>query len=120
MVLCALANTFQNCKKKATNLGEVRLYHIMKEHSPHLFMYVSNLSLLPMFQLNKSYIEICRSTQVPAVGMLEFSSMCMVLSDHVCKYRGFCYFKNTFKEKDLVFDGVCIIGIHEARAIEGR
>nr|CAB3474855.1 unnamed protein product [Digitaria exilis] len=31
--------------------------------------------------LNKSYIEICRSTQVPAVGMLEFSNMCMVLSD---------------------------------------
>ncbi|KAL6616401.1 hypothetical protein ACP70R_038671 [Stipagrostis hirtigluma subsp. patula] len=49
MVLCALANTFQHCKKKATNLGE----------------------------LNKSYIEICRSTQVPAVGMLEFCNMCM-------------------------------------------
>ncbi|PUZ53884.1 hypothetical protein GQ55_5G086100 [Panicum hallii var. hallii] len=53
MVLCALANTFQHCKKKATTLGE----------------------------LNKSYIGICRSTQVPAVGMLEFSNMCMVLSD---------------------------------------
>uniref|UniRef100_A0A453FYD0 Cdc6 C-terminal domain-containing protein n=1 Tax=Aegilops tauschii subsp. strangulata TaxID=200361 RepID=A0A453FYD0_AEGTS len=32
-------------------------------------------------ELNKSYIEICRSTQVPAVGMLEFSNMCMILSD---------------------------------------
>ncbi|RLN04043.1 hypothetical protein C2845_PM13G14930 [Panicum miliaceum] len=53
MVLCALANTFQHCKKKSTTLGE----------------------------LNKSYIEICRSTQVPAVGMLEFSNMCMILSD---------------------------------------
>uniref|UniRef100_A0A0A9NEH1 Cdc6, putative n=1 Tax=Arundo donax TaxID=35708 RepID=A0A0A9NEH1_ARUDO len=53
MVLCTLANTFQHSKKKATTLGE----------------------------LNKSYIEICRSTQVPAVGMLEFSNMCMVLSD---------------------------------------
>ncbi|ONM36344.1 cell division control protein 6 homolog isoform X1 [Zea mays] len=53
MVLCALANTFQHCKKKATTLGE----------------------------LNKSYIEICRSTQVPALGMIEFSNMCMVLSD---------------------------------------
>ncbi|CAO2182296.1 unnamed protein product [Urochloa humidicola] len=53
MVLCALAKTFQHCKKKATTLGE----------------------------LNKSYIEICRSTQVPAVGMLEFSNMCVVLSD---------------------------------------
>uniref|UniRef100_A0ACD5WE36 Uncharacterized protein n=2 Tax=Avena sativa TaxID=4498 RepID=A0ACD5WE36_AVESA len=53
MVLCALANTFQHCKKKATTLGE----------------------------LNKSYIEICRSSQVPAVGMLEFSNMCMILSD---------------------------------------
>ncbi|KAI5003727.1 hypothetical protein ZWY2020_030887 [Hordeum vulgare] len=38
MVLCALANTFQHSRKKATTLGE----------------------------LNKSYIEICRSTQVPA------------------------------------------------------
>ncbi|EMS68501.1 Cell division control protein 6-like protein [Triticum urartu] len=53
MVLCALANTFQHSRKKATTLGE----------------------------LNKSYIEICRSTQVPAVGMLEFSNMCMILSD---------------------------------------
>ncbi|KAG2602296.1 cell division control protein 6 homolog isoform X2 [Panicum virgatum] len=53
MVLCALTNTFQHCKKKATTLGE----------------------------LNKSYIEICRTTQVPAVGMLEFSNMCMILSD---------------------------------------
>jgi hypothetical protein len=41
---------------------------------------------MPCFQLSKSYIEICRSTQVPAVGMLEFSNMCMVLSDQVCKY----------------------------------
>lgn len=53
MVLCALANTFQHCKKKVTTLGE----------------------------LNKSYIEICRSTQVPGIGMLEFSNMCMILSD---------------------------------------
>ncbi|KAM3352643.1 hypothetical protein ACQJBY_024088 [Aegilops geniculata] len=61
MVLCALANTFQHSRKKATTLGE----------------------------LNKSYIEICRSTQVPAVGMLEFSNMCMILSDQVCKHPWF-------------------------------
>ncbi|KAK8452464.1 hypothetical protein SEVIR_5G117801v4 [Setaria viridis] len=44
MVLCALANTFQHCKKKATTPGE----------------------------LNRSYIEICGSTQVPAVECLNF------------------------------------------------
>ncbi|BAC03316.1 putative CDC6 [Oryza sativa (japonica cultivar-group)] len=43
---------------------------------------VDSILCLPQHQqLNKSYIEICRSTQVPAVGMLEFSNMCMVLSD---------------------------------------
>jgi hypothetical protein len=74
------------------------------------------------FQLNKSYIEICRSTQVPAVGMLEFSNMCMVLSDQVCKYaQSFGALESNGKQsKCLVFDGFYILGIHEARAIQGR
>lgn len=41
---------------------------------------IVNVSLA---QLNKSYLENCKSTQVPAVGMLEFTSMCGVLSDQV-------------------------------------
>lgn len=34
MVLCALANTFQHCKKKATTLGEVVLIpcHVENKH----------------------------------------------------------------------------------------
>ncbi|CAA7392667.1 unnamed protein product [Spirodela intermedia] len=31
--------------------------------------------------LNKSYLEVCRSAQVTAAGMMEFSSMCRVLTD---------------------------------------
>ncbi|KAB2616507.1 cell division control protein 6-like protein [Pyrus ussuriensis x Pyrus communis] len=32
-------------------------------------------------QLNKSYIDICKSTLIPPVGIFEFSSMCRVLND---------------------------------------
>ncbi|KAK8990291.1 hypothetical protein V6N11_008997 [Hibiscus sabdariffa] len=32
-------------------------------------------------ELNKSYIDICKSALIPAVGILEFSSMCRVLND---------------------------------------
>ncbi|XP_020594520.1 cell division control protein 6 homolog, partial [Phalaenopsis equestris] len=32
-------------------------------------------------QLNKSYLEICKSAHVPAVGSLEFTDMCRVLGD---------------------------------------
>lgn len=53
IVLCSLVKLFRQCKKNGTTIGE----------------------------LNKSYLEICKSTQVPAVGMLEFTSMCEVLSD---------------------------------------
>lgn len=36
-------------------------------------------------QLNKSYLDICKSTLIPAVGSFEFSSMCKVLNDQVRK-----------------------------------
>lgn len=36
-------------------------------------------------QLNKSYVDICKSTLIPPVGVFEFSSMCRVLSDQVRK-----------------------------------
>ncbi|XP_022753801.1 cell division control protein 6 homolog B-like [Durio zibethinus] len=32
-------------------------------------------------ELNKSYIDICKSTLIPPVGILEFLSMCRVLND---------------------------------------
>ncbi|KAG4155507.1 hypothetical protein ERO13_D03G117100v2 [Gossypium hirsutum] len=32
-------------------------------------------------ELNKSYIDICKSALIPPVGILEFSSMCRVLND---------------------------------------
>ncbi|GKU93344.1 hypothetical protein SLEP1_g6945 [Rubroshorea leprosula] len=32
-------------------------------------------------ELNKSYIEVCKSAQIPPVGILEFLSMCRVLND---------------------------------------
>ncbi|XWS28711.1 hypothetical protein CRYUN_Cryun25bG0094600 [Craigia yunnanensis] len=32
-------------------------------------------------ELNKSYIDICKSALIPAVGILEFLSMCRVLND---------------------------------------
>ncbi|KAM2127207.1 hypothetical protein ACFX1R_007137 [Malus domestica] len=32
-------------------------------------------------QLNKSYIDICKSTLIPPVGIFEFSSICRVLND---------------------------------------
>ncbi|KAJ0019932.1 hypothetical protein Pint_32571 [Pistacia integerrima] len=32
-------------------------------------------------ELNKSYMEICKTSLIPPVGILEFSSMCRVLND---------------------------------------
>ncbi|KAJ4830103.1 Cell division control protein 6 B [Turnera subulata] len=34
-----------------------------------------------MGELNKSYMEICKSTIIPPVGTMEFSTMCRVLND---------------------------------------
>ncbi|EOY10243.1 Uncharacterized protein TCM_025615 [Theobroma cacao] len=34
-----------------------------------------------LVQLNKSYIDFCKSILIPPVGILEFSSMCKVLND---------------------------------------
>lgn len=32
-------------------------------------------------ELNKSYMDVCKSTQIPPIGIMELSSMCRVLSD---------------------------------------
>lgn len=32
-------------------------------------------------ELHKSYLDVCKSTHIPAAGFLEFSSMCRVLND---------------------------------------
>ncbi|XP_020102054.1 cell division control protein 6 homolog [Ananas comosus] len=53
IILCALVNFFQQFKKNATTLGE----------------------------LNRSYVQICKSAHVPAAGTLEFTNMCTVLND---------------------------------------
>ncbi|KAG9453951.1 hypothetical protein H6P81_006855 [Aristolochia fimbriata] len=52
IILCSLVKLFVK-GKKATTVGE----------------------------LNKSYVDICKSVQVPPVNMLEFSNMCKVLAD---------------------------------------
>ncbi|XP_073114811.1 cell division control protein 6 homolog isoform X2 [Elaeis guineensis] len=53
IILCSLVKLFRQCKKNATTLGD----------------------------LNKAYSETCKSSQIPAVGTLEFTNMCKVLSD---------------------------------------
>ncbi|KAJ8749709.1 hypothetical protein K2173_012260 [Erythroxylum novogranatense] len=52
MILCSAVKTFRRGKKDST-LGE----------------------------LNKHYVDICKSTMIPPVGNLEFTSMCGVLND---------------------------------------
>uniref|UniRef100_A0A2K1R598 Cdc6 C-terminal domain-containing protein n=1 Tax=Populus trichocarpa TaxID=3694 RepID=A0A2K1R598_POPTR len=52
MILCAAVKFFRGGKKDTT-VGE----------------------------LNKSYMEICKSTIIPPVGILEFLSMCRVVAD---------------------------------------
>ncbi|KAJ4970118.1 hypothetical protein NE237_003217 [Protea cynaroides] len=52
MILCSVVKLFRN-KKKDTTVGE----------------------------LNKSYLDICKSALIPPSGILEFSNMCRVLSD---------------------------------------
>lgn len=53
IILCSLVKLFQQSKKKATTVGE----------------------------LNKSYLDMCKATQIPSVGTMDFTSMCKVLSD---------------------------------------
>ncbi|KAK8931308.1 hypothetical protein KSP39_PZI016736 [Platanthera zijinensis] len=52
IILCSLVKLFNSSKKNATTIGE----------------------------LNKSYLEACKSASVPAVGSLEFTDMCRVLA----------------------------------------
>ncbi|XP_020098207.1 cell division control protein 6 homolog [Ananas comosus] len=53
IILCAIVNLFRQFKKNATTIGE----------------------------LNRSYLQICKSAHVPAAGTLEFTNMCTVLND---------------------------------------
>ncbi|PKU71486.1 cell division control protein 6 homolog isoform X1 [Dendrobium catenatum] len=53
IILCSMVKLFRGSKKNATTIGE----------------------------LNKSYLETCKTVHVPAVGSLEFTEMCRVLSD---------------------------------------
>lgn len=40
-------------------------------------------SLYAMLQLNKCYRDVCKSTSIPSLGIMELSSMCRVLDDQV-------------------------------------
>ncbi|XP_042017219.1 cell division control protein 6 homolog B-like isoform X1 [Salvia splendens] len=53
IILCSVVKLFRGGKKKDTTLGE----------------------------LNKYYVDVCKSTSIPPVGILELSSMCRVLDD---------------------------------------
>ncbi|XP_042013115.1 cell division control protein 6 homolog B-like isoform X2 [Salvia splendens] len=53
IILCSAVKLFRGGKKKDTTLGE----------------------------LNKYYVDVCKSTSIPPVGILELSSMCRVLDD---------------------------------------
>ncbi|KAJ3675749.1 hypothetical protein LUZ60_004791 [Juncus effusus] len=52
IILCALVNQFGS-RKKGCTIGE----------------------------LSKAYVEICKSSQIPAVGIIEFTNLCRGLSD---------------------------------------
>ncbi|XP_042459840.1 cell division control protein 6 homolog [Zingiber officinale] len=53
VILCSFVRLSQHCKKNATTLAE----------------------------LNRSYSEICKSTQIRPVGMMDFASLCTALND---------------------------------------
>ncbi|WOK94826.1 cell division control protein [Canna indica] len=53
VILCSLVRLFRQCKRNATTLEE----------------------------LNRSYLEICKSTQIRPVEMMEFTDLCSALSD---------------------------------------
>jgi hypothetical protein len=44
------------------------------------------LKLATWMQLNKFYMDICKSALIPPVGILEISNICRVLSDQVILY----------------------------------
>ncbi|KAL6564077.1 AAA ATPase [Orobanche hederae] len=59
IILCSAVKLFRKGKKD-TNIGE----------------------------LNKCYVDVCKSTSIPSAGIMEFSSMCRVLDDqHSCLRR---------------------------------
>jgi hypothetical protein len=63
------------CRRGVLSLLEI----MIKE----LLAVVTGIELVTWIQLNKSYMEICKSTIIPPVGILEFLSMCRVVADQV-------------------------------------
>lgn len=49
------------------------------------------LKLATWMQLNKSYMDICKSSLIPPVGSLELSNICRVLNDQVTLHLLFKY-----------------------------
>ncbi|EOY18615.1 Uncharacterized protein TCM_043118 [Theobroma cacao] len=60
-----------------TTLCQSKKSQLPLEVCRRLFTFVG----VTLVQLNKSYIDICKSTLIPLVEILEFSSMCKVLND---------------------------------------
>ncbi|KAG6530468.1 hypothetical protein ZIOFF_012707 [Zingiber officinale] len=65
VILCSFVRLSQHCKKNATTLAEAIIL---------IIVYVCD-------QLNRSYSEICKSTQIRPVGMMDFASLCTALND---------------------------------------
>lgn len=87
ILLCSAVKLFRGGKKD-TNVGEVcSLTIIIIILIQTWFVYscwsTCFLKLATWMQLNKFYMEICKSALIPPVGILELSSICRVLSDQV-------------------------------------
>ncbi|KAE8680432.1 Cell division control protein 6-like protein B [Hibiscus syriacus] len=71
-------------------------------------------------ELNKSYIDICKSALIPPVGISEFSSLCRVLSDQglfkLGQSRDDKFKRVTLKVDEADISFALQVGIHHFRA----
>ena len=83
IILCSAVKLFRKGKKDTT-IGEVYFQPPVNVINIERFMWLIFLRFVFMWmQLNKSYLDICKSTSIPPVGIMELSSMCRVLGDQV-------------------------------------
>lgn len=75
-------------------------------------------------QLNKSYMEFCKSALIPPVGILELSNMCRVLNDQVLDRYFISLINyittNCSKKKLLKHHFVCTAGATQIGSISRR
>ncbi|WRX11882.1 Cdc6 [Theobroma cacao] len=77
--VCRRLFTFVVCSKNVMEILEAELRECASNLS--LPLVEGEFISVTLVQLNKSYIDICKSTLIPLVEILEFSSMCKVLND---------------------------------------